>query len=187
MRLVVLPGVFHPGFFRSTKNLLDHISTIDFKDKAVLDLGAGTGILAVYCALKGAKVTASDVSLKATLNIDKNSRWNRIVINNIHSDLFTNIPSQKFDCILINPPFLKTDPQTDADYSCAAGKEYAFFSKLFSTIRNYIHDKSNVLICVPETGDTQLILQLAEKFGFSLKNEVGNNNPPSTTSIFSLT
>jgi release factor glutamine methyltransferase len=56
------PGVFHPAFFFSTKLLLKHIEMMECTDKTFLELGAGTGLIAIYAATRGARVTASDIS-----------------------------------------------------------------------------------------------------------------------------
>ncbi|MBI2268928.1 MAG: methyltransferase [Bacteroidetes bacterium] len=71
IRLVVLPGVFHPGLFHSTTFMLEILKTRTLKDKNILELGAGTGMLSVYCVKKGANVTASDISWKAIVNLDR--------------------------------------------------------------------------------------------------------------------
>lgn len=101
MRLMVLPGIFHPRFHSSTKVLLETLKPIHLENKNVLELAAGTGILAVYCAKQKAVATASDINWKAVINIDKNARWNKVVLTIVQSDLFSNIPKQIFDYILI--------------------------------------------------------------------------------------
>ena len=186
MRLVVLPGVFHPGFFSSTRFLLEHISTFDLNGKKTLELGAGTGIFSVYCALKGAQVTASDVSLKSTLNVDKNSRWNKVVINNIHSDVFANIPTQQFDYIFINPPYLIGKTEKDADYTWFCGKELEFFKKLFKGLSSYVTINSSVLMVIPGEAPLKNILLLAKNENIELSHIKTKKNLFNTTFIFSL-
>ena len=61
--LVVFPEVFHPGLFLSTPLLLDALDDLEpERSSLVLDLGTGTGICAISIALKGARVTATDIS-----------------------------------------------------------------------------------------------------------------------------
>lgn len=173
LRLVVLPGVFHPGSFPSTRYLLETLKTLDLKDKQVLELGAGTGMLSVFCAKQKAFATASDISWKAIINIDKNTRWNRVVMTIIRSDLFGNIPKQIFDYILINPPYLKKDPIADCEYSLYCGKNMEYFSNLFDQLPDYLNGRSTILMALSEDADIEQIRLKAEKkrLNFNLLSE----------------
>ncbi|MES1181663.1 MAG: methyltransferase, partial [Flavobacterium sp.] len=102
VHLKVFPGVFHPGLFYSTKLLLRYLEKFDLRDKTVLELGAGSGLLSIVAAGKKAKVTASDISQAALKNVALNSKMNHVEIELIGSDLFDRIPKQVFDFILIN-------------------------------------------------------------------------------------
>jgi len=62
IKILVKKGVFHPGFFFSTKFLISAIKTFELTNKKVLELGAGSGIISFYCDKKGANVTSSDIS-----------------------------------------------------------------------------------------------------------------------------
>ncbi|MGE5499022.1 MAG: hypothetical protein ACM3Q2_13155, partial [Syntrophothermus sp.] len=55
--LRISQGVFHPGFFFSTKILLNYLLGFDLKDKKVLELGAGSGLISMVAASKGALAT----------------------------------------------------------------------------------------------------------------------------------
>src|SRR5689334_8677262 len=99
IRLVIPPAVFHPGFFFSTRLLLRHIAKLPLKDRSFLELGAGSGLIALYAAREGAQVTASDINQVAVHSLEMNSSSNRISLTVIHSDLFKNIPLHRFDII----------------------------------------------------------------------------------------
>ncbi len=76
--------------------------------KTVLDLGTGSGVLAIYAARDGAKsVTAIDIQPEAVENARENiSRYgcgDRIEI--LQSDLFSNVDGA-FDIIIANLPFM---------------------------------------------------------------------------------
>jgi release factor glutamine methyltransferase len=102
--LVVLPGVFHPGLFVSTGLMAEHVSSLDLRGRTFLELGAGSGRVALIAARKGAVVTASDVSAAAIENTTINASRNRLPVNVVRSDLFEALP-QHFDVIVINPPY----------------------------------------------------------------------------------
>lgn len=96
-----------PAVTNSTSFLLANLPNV--RGKKILDVGTGTGVIAIYCALNGAKkVVASDIddhSLdNAKINVKKYGLGNKIFL--IKSDLFEHIEG-KFDYILANLPILK--------------------------------------------------------------------------------
>ena len=103
MRIVTLTGVYPPS--EDTFFLADWLSSQKISGKYLLDLGTGTGYLAIFAALKGSIVTASDIQPKAILNTRYNARLNNVRVRTVLSDLFENI-SGKYDFILFNPPYL---------------------------------------------------------------------------------
>src|SRR5258708_1974221 len=97
IRLLVPPEVFHPGFFFSTRLLLRHISRQLLQGQSLLELGAGSGLISLFAAQKGAVVTAIDINPTAIEYLESNSSRNRLPIVIIRSDLFSQIPKQPFD------------------------------------------------------------------------------------------
>src|SRR5688572_15565896 len=85
--LEIPPQVFHPGFFSSTKLLLRHISNENLKQKTLLELGAGSGLISMYATKKGARVTASDINPVAIKYLQRNAERNQVQLNIIYSDL----------------------------------------------------------------------------------------------------
>jgi len=73
----------------------------------VLDMGTGSGVLAVAAAKLARSVVAADISaraVKATRAAGKGMKNLRVV----RSDLFSGV-TVKFDVILFNPPYLPQD------------------------------------------------------------------------------
>ncbi|MCK5919245.1 MAG: peptide chain release factor N(5)-glutamine methyltransferase [Cocleimonas sp.] len=78
----------------------------------ILDLGTGTGAIALAIASErpDALITASDYSENALAIAKKNAHQNQInTVDFIPSDWFTNLPRTKFDLIVSNPPYIKSD------------------------------------------------------------------------------
>jgi release factor glutamine methyltransferase len=101
-----------------TEELLDQVIKRAPRDRDIrcLDLGAGTGVIAVCMAryLPKAKVTAVDVSPAALDRARKNAALNEVAdrIEFIESDWFTHVQGE-FDFIASNPPYVRSDELAD--------------------------------------------------------------------------
>ncbi|HEY8897869.1 MAG TPA: methyltransferase [Niastella sp.] len=186
IRLVIPPAVFHPGFFFSTRLLLRYIAKLALKGKTFLELGAGSGLIAMYAAREGAQVTASDINQVAIHTLEMNSRSNRISLSVIHSDLFTNIPLQRFDIIAINPPYYKKQPKTQADYAWYCGEQGEYFQQLFSSLQWYMHSQSMVLMVLSDGCDLKMIKGMAAANGLRLNCVFEKKNWLEVDYIFSV-
>src|ERR1700751_5747181 len=62
LSLIIFPGVFHPGFFFSTKIFLEYLERIPVAGKKVLELGTGSGLISLAIAKRGGMAYASDIS-----------------------------------------------------------------------------------------------------------------------------
>ena len=168
IRLVIPPAVFHPGFFFSTRLLLRYIASLPLQNKLFLEPGAGSGLISLYAARKGAIVTATDINPVAISFLENNRHINRLHINIIQSDLFKQIPQQAFDIIAINPPYYKKQPRTAAEYAWYCGERGEYFVHLFKDLRNYMHAQSVVLMVLCDGCDIQMIKDMAAQHGFKL-------------------
>ena len=78
----VEPSVFPPFITISTKLLLEFVETLSLKNKTVLELGCGCGIISILASKKNAVVTATDINLVALIALEKNATKNKVVIEN---------------------------------------------------------------------------------------------------------
>jgi release factor glutamine methyltransferase len=168
IRLEIPPQVFHPGFFFSTRLLLNHIRQLPLKNKTFLEPGCGSGLISIYAAKKGALVTATDINPVAIEFVKKNSRQNHVDLTIIQSDLFKNIPEERFDIIAINPPYYKKQPLTAEDYAWFCGENGEYFEALFKELDNYVHRGSEVYMVLFESCDMEMIKNNAAANGFTL-------------------
>lgn len=107
MRLLTPPGVFRP--ISDTWLLADALDREEVPPGArVLDLCSGSGALAVRAALggPGRAVTAVDVSRRAAATIRLNAALNRVRVRVRRGDLLAAVPSEAFDAIVANPPYV---------------------------------------------------------------------------------
>ncbi|UCC20252.1 MAG: methyltransferase [Promethearchaeota archaeon] len=126
------------------KNKIDNSYFDDIKInkiKNLLDLGTGTGIIAIFFQLIkkeiinfDPKIYASDISENAIKCVKSNMKANEIYeeINLLCSDLFNSFPDNlknSFNIIIFNPPYLpssrliKKDQKKDIDYSWNGGEK----------------------------------------------------------------
>lgn len=164
IRVKILPGVFHPGFFFSTKVFLEFLETLVLEDKRVLELGAGSAFISIFCALKGAKVTASDISPTAIEGIKKNAELNKQEIKVVLSDLFDKFSIEEFDIILINPPYYPKKPSTIEERAWFCGEEFEYFHRLFDQAKPSKNNKFKIYMVLSEDCDLEKILSIAEGY-----------------------
>jgi release factor glutamine methyltransferase len=169
MIIKIFPGVFHPGFFFSTKFLISHLKNYELKNKNFLELGAGSGMISVFCAKNFAEVTASDISKTAVENIIANAKLNNCNITAIHSDLFDSIPNQNFDFIIINPPYFPKDASTESELAWFCGGDFQYFEKLFKQLPDYLFPETIVLMVLSEDCSIKTIEAIAKKNNIEIK------------------
>lgn len=186
IKVIIKPGVFHPGLFISTKILLNFVNDLNLANFSFLELGAGSGIISILAAKKGALVCASDISRTATENIKLNAEMNSVKINVIESDLFKTIPLQDFDIIIINPPYYQKDPETEEEYAWFCGSNHEYFTNLFDSLPSYINSNSKVYIILSEVCNISEIKSIGESNGFTWKIEMQKNVWGEKNFIFSL-
>jgi release factor glutamine methyltransferase len=92
--------------------MLDVLSTLPVEKKDVLDVGTGSGILGLYCAMRGAYVTISDNDEKALRYAQTAAQTLGVSLNALVSDLFSNISGQ-FNLVIFNPPYLPSTNRED--------------------------------------------------------------------------
>jgi release factor glutamine methyltransferase len=164
----VFPGVFHPGLFYSTKALLGVIQKEELKKKIFMELGAGSGLISIYAAKKGANVTATDINQKAIECIGFNAKISEVSLEIIRSDLFEQIPEKQFDYIVINPPYYKRQPTDEASFAWYAGLHYEYFVRLFNSLHAYINADSKVLMVLSEDAALDEIGKIAGNHSFKM-------------------
>ena len=115
------------------------------EDDVVLDVGTGSGILAVLAAKKAKRVVAVDINPYAIECAIKNAQTNEVKerIEFRQGDLFQSIkPDEKFDVILFNSPYLPSEPDEEKSW---IGKAWAGGPDGRAVIDRFIADAPDYL------------------------------------------
>jgi release factor glutamine methyltransferase len=149
--------------------MLQYLSNIDVAGKTFLDVGTGSGAIAIVAAKRGAIVTAIDLSKLAVDNAILNAKRNNVDIQTFHSDLFSNLSPATFDFIFINPPYYPRTPGSDAELAWYCGEDFQYYQKLFSTLGNFMHANTNVVMVLSKGCDLSQIFKIAADHQFKLE------------------
>ena len=124
--------------------------------KTFIDIGTGSGCIAISLArYTGATCVAVDISQGAIETAKRNAYKNGVSekINFVLSDCFENI-DEKFDAIVSNPPYIKTDVikglmrevRDNEPYNALDGGSDGlyFYRKISNEAKNYLNEKGSI-------------------------------------------
>lgn len=153
-------GAFGTGLHETTQDILKLIlNTLDLKNKKVLDIGTGSGILSIASSIAGAKeviaVDIRDISDEVNLNANLNNLVNiKPIVGDILAD--NNLVTESFDFIYIN----------------IGGEETKMFMPF---IKEHLKPCSKLLVSGLVEWSFDEVKQEIEKYGFKLQSKYQNN------------
>ena len=169
-RLNVRPTVFHPRFFISSERFAEFIDGLDLSGKSVIDVGTGSGILALAAARAGAAtVIAADINPHAAMSAAENARANGLGdrVRGVASNLLAAFaPRPLFDVILSSPPKHAGEPRDLADRGWHAGPAYRDVAALFDQARERLKPGGRIYVMVSSDSDLDLFGVRIEQAGF---------------------
>ncbi len=118
----------------------------------VLDVGTGSGIVAIRAAQLGARVMAVDINPDAIRCARINVLLNRVenVVQLRVGDLFEPVRGEKFDRILFNPPFYRQVPRSALE---AAWRSTDVFDRFLDGLDEMMSPGGFALILLSSLGD----------------------------------
>lgn len=140
--------------------------------KSILDIGTGTGVIALMLAQKSnARILAIDIDKEATeqarLNAEQSKFKNIEVLNSSFQDLASHSIEQ-FDLIVTNPPYftdsLKSQSQTR---TLARHNEHLSFEDLLNGVKKMLHPKGKFYLILP-TKEAIIFREMAKMKGLFL-------------------
>jgi methylase of polypeptide subunit release factors len=133
--LTVLPSVFHPKVFVTSGFFAQFLQSLDLTGKSVVEVGTGSGVLALSAAKAGAAtVLALDINPAAVEAAQLNAGRNGLKqVTALESNLFAAVPAAtQFDVIISSPPSFSGEPRDTADRAWHAGPGYRDIAPLFT-------------------------------------------------------
>lgn len=159
LKLTVPPTVFHPKIFLTSAFFANFLQALDFRGLRVVEVGTGSGILALSAAKAGAAyVLALDINPQAAKAAEMNARANGLAqVEARESNLFSAVPeSEKFDVIISSPPSFSGEPRNVADRAWHAGPGYRDILGLFDQAAKRLNDTGRIFLLV--SSDTNMAL-----------------------------
>ncbi|MGF7078276.1 tRNA1(Val) (adenine(37)-N6)-methyltransferase [Mucilaginibacter sp. UYCu711] len=147
--------------------------------KTILDIGTGTGVIALMLAQRfaDAKIDAVEIDEPASATAGHNFAGSPFADRlNLYADSFesylNNHPGRKYDLIVSNPPFyINSLESPGAKKSLAKHTDQQFFETLIETVAKHLVTIGSFWVILPlETA--QLVKGLSSKHGLTIKKVI---------------
>ena len=151
--IVIEPKMsFGTGHHETTYLMIKHLMALDLRGKKVLDMGCGTGILAIFAELKGAEqIDAIDIDAWCYENSVENIERNNCQNINVYEGDASMLKDKAYDVIIanINRNILLNDIGVYAESLNANGELYlsGFYTEDVAQI-NEIAEKNGLVLSV---------------------------------------
>jgi len=159
-----------------TEVLVEEVIKICKEDSKVLDLCTGSGAIGVSIAknVKDSQVIMSDISDKALVIAKKNAKDNEVIdkCKFVLADMFEDI-QEKFDVIVSNPPYIKTEViktldkevQNEPNLALDGGEDGLNFYKIIAKNTYKYLNKNGILALEIGYDQRDEVIDLLEKEG----------------------
>jgi len=130
----------------------------------VVDMGAGSGILAAAAAAKDevTSVLAVDIDEESLEYLKKNNANDKIRI--LRSDLFQGIDGdESFDTIIFNPPYLPQDPADEHQALYGGAQGYELIVRFLDEARAHLRPGGQILLLFSSLTNKERIDQELKK------------------------
>ena len=156
-------GVFMP----SPNGLFYANSIIINSGERVIDIGTGSGVLAIMATKLGAQVEATDIDTRAIVAAEQNARLNAVKINCRLGSLFANAVNY-FDVIMANLPNEIVAPEKLANLDAVDARVFEggergnkYILALLNSAKKYMHTNSRLYLPIHTLTDYHQTLEVA--------------------------
>ncbi|MFQ5998404.1 MAG: HemK2/MTQ2 family protein methyltransferase [Candidatus Bathyarchaeia archaeon] len=152
--------------------------------ETVIDIGSGSGLLAILASKKAERVFAIDINPDAALATHENAKRNGVSskIDTIVGDMFQPFrPSGKFDRVVCNPPYLPTSDEemkkNDAvSKAWSAGLDGRLHTKkLLEGVRPYLTERGSLTLVQSSLSKGEATIEKLCEMGFRVRSVTRRN------------
>lgn len=145
------------------------------KGDEVLEIGTGSGIVAINASTLAKLVIATDINYDALKLAEKNVKINEIKnIDLCFGNLFEPVKNKKFDLILFNPPYLPTEKddilEDDLNHAFDGGIDgMKVITPFINQVKDYLKCGGKVQMIHSSLSKIQETATQLEKIGFEVE------------------
>ncbi|NIQ05515.1 MAG: methyltransferase [Candidatus Korarchaeota archaeon] len=141
-----------------------------------LEIGVGTGLIAIFAAKKGVKVTGTDINPKAIACTRRNATLNHVSFHLKKSDLFTKVRGV-YDVVAFNPPYL---PAVEDDKFLSShmkkalvggSKGHELSVRFVREVGTYLKERGCAFLIASSRGEKPALVKNAKEEGFQVQEE----------------
>jgi release factor glutamine methyltransferase len=176
--LLMQPNVFCAAYADGSQLLADVLAQELQPEDLVLDMGTGSGAMAIIAAQCANKVVAVDISPIAVGCARNNAAINKVAdrVEVRQGNLFDAVKAEeKFSLIVFNPPFMDGSP-SDWLETAMYDRDYLTLKQFFSEFPKFLTPNGRLLIVFSDAGDVQLLESLIQESG--MKSEIIKTDVP---------
>ncbi|MBR3476701.1 MAG: methyltransferase [Candidatus Methanomethylophilaceae archaeon] len=148
------------------------IESLDVKQgEKVLEVGCGSGIVSIHCALNGCTVTSGDINPKAVELTRRNFKANRLSSDVVETDVYSAIEG-RFDTIVFNLPYLPVDEEGLLAKAWSGGPDgLGPLPKLLEEAPEHLNKGGRVVVVVSSLMDGAALHELLDQYDYRVIGE----------------
>ena len=172
--MLVEPTVFNPNLHFTSPFFAEYLwrGGVVSKPDRVLDVGTGSGLLAIRAALAGAAhVTAVDLNPAAVLAARMNAHLYGLAgrVKVVHGDMFGPVAEERFDLIICNPPYLLGEPTSRGTLAYMAGDDFEWLRRFSTSAAYHLKPGGKCLLVLADSTDLKSVLRIFKEDGWLVR------------------
>ncbi|MDR0791125.1 MAG: methyltransferase [Methanomassiliicoccaceae archaeon] len=167
MRIEERDDVYSPG-----EDSILLIESLNVRDgERILEIGCGSGVVAIHCAKNGASVTAVDINPSAVEITRKNAAANGAYMDVRLSDLYEDIDSY-YDTIVFNLPYLPVNDPGDLEKAWSGGDDgIGPLPKFLNEAKDHLFPRGRFVVVVSSLMDQKRLEDVLDGYDVNVIGE----------------
>ncbi|MEA2573491.1 MAG: hypothetical protein QOH93_789 [Chloroflexia bacterium] len=180
LTLFLEPTVFDPRLHFTSEYFSEYLrrpGVVVLSDR-VLDVGTGSGLLAISAALAGAaQVTAIDLNPSAVLAARLSTSLYGLAgkVRVVQGDMFEPVGGERFDLVICNPPYLRGEPTSRGTLAYMAGDDFQWLRRFSQSAANHLTPGGRCLLVLSDNTDLASVLGIFRQDRWAVKYVAGRD------------